>query len=386
MRYTKQTQQYFDALQEMNIVNAGISNAGKLTKSELALITTIGKYMDCHNGVKSSDLSHKLNVTTAAISKMLRVLEKKGLIERSNDEKDRRVVYVRLTYAGNDAFLESMGEREDLLENVFRKMGPQDVDTFLTLWTVFNKHMEAEYKKMKAETKRGRDMMNTVFIESPDLHFTAADILEKMGMPRDHKFGEKIAEFLKKAEVIAKPKAFYMKMKIEKRTEDSVTIGGQTFQSIALAKNLTNVDTVYPYLCTCGSELAEYAIGLDDILEQYAFDAIMEMYRKEVLVAMMGVLSDSLEEVGQTSAVNPGSLIDWPISEQQKLFAVFGENAEKIGVTLSDSCIMSPIKSVSGIRYQTDKAFHNCQLCQKKVCPDREDPFNRELYCRTMQE
>ncbi len=291
MRYTKQTQKYFDALQEMTAINQRISNGGKLTKSELMMIITIGKYMDRPYGVKSSELSRELKVSTAAISKMLRVLEKKGLIERNSDQNDRRVVYVRLTYSGDDAFLEAMGEREDLLEKVFQRMGKENVENFLSMWTSFNHLMEEEYKKKKTESKRGNKEMKTVFVEGGNHPFTPADVLERMGMPRDHQFGEKLALVLEKAAAIAKPKAFYMEMKIEKRTDHSVTIGGQTFQSTALAKNLAEVDVVYPYLCTCGKELMEYAESLDDMMEQYAFDTIMDMYRKEALVAMTAALS-----------------------------------------------------------------------------------------------
>lgn len=355
MGYTKQSQKYFDALQEMLGFNQQISNSGKLTKSELNLIAAIGKYMDRPKGVKSSDLSRELKVTTAAISKMLRVLEKKGLIERNSDEDDRRVVYVRLTYAGNDAFLASVGEREDLLEQVFQRMGREEVDQFLELWGKFNRLMAEEHKKMQTRKRRERDDMKAVFVEGGALSFTAAEVLERMGLPRDHSFGASLAPILAQASTIAKPKAFYLTMKIEKRTESTVTIGGQTFYSAVLSKLLTGVSTVYPYLCTCGQELVEYANQLDDMLAQYALDAIMEMYRQEILAVLRQKLENTLTQPGPTIAVDPGDLADWPIYEQKKLFALFDDAAEKVGVTLSDSCLMYPVKSVSGLRYQAEE-------------------------------
>ena len=121
-------------------------------------------------------------------------------------------------------------------------------------------------------------------------------------------------------------------------------------------------------------------------MEQYAFDAIMEFYRKRITLALTEALANYLDSGGQTSEVNPGSLVDWPIMEQQKLFRVFGENAAKAGVELNPNSLMFPIKTVSGIRYATDKVFHNCELCQRKDCPDRKAEFNQDLYLKTLHD
>ncbi len=226
--------------------------------------------------------------------------------------------------------------------------------------------------------------MKTIFVENLNYTFTPGDVLEKMGMPRDHQFGDTIAEVTKKAEPIAKPKAFFMEANIEDRTENSITIAGETFNSTALVKNFSEVDTVYPFLCTCGKELADYAASLDDIMAQYAFDAIMEFYLRSISLAMTETLSNYMAEDGLTSSVNPGSLIDWSIEEQTKMFRLFGDNAVKAGVELSDSFLMTPVKSVSGIRYATKKEFKNCQLCQRANCPTREADFDQELFIRTL--
>lgn len=226
--------------------------------------------------------------------------------------------------------------------------------------------------------------MKTVFVNDRSYAFTPEEVLERMGMPRDHAFGATIAQVMKEAEPIAKPKAFFMEVPIESRTDTSITLAGETFNSTALVKNFSEVDTVYPFLCTCGTELADYADSLDDIMSQYAFDAIMEFYLRSASLAMTEALANYLEEDGLTSSVNPGSLVDWSIEEQGGMFRLFGENAEKAGVSLSKSFLMSPVKSVSGIRYATKKEFKNCQLCQRAKCPTREAEFNQELFIKTL--
>lgn len=226
--------------------------------------------------------------------------------------------------------------------------------------------------------------MKTVFIDKLTYTFTPGDVLERMGMPRDHNFGDTIAQVMAQAEPIAKPKAFFMEVPIEDRTENTVTLAGETFHSTALVKNFAGLDTVYPYLCTCGQELADYADSLTDIMGQYAFDAIMEFYLRSASLAMTEALANYLEEDGLTSSVNPGSLVDWSIEEQTGMFRIFGANAEQAGVKLSESCLMFPVKSVSGIRYRTKKEFKNCQLCQRANCPTREADFDQEFFLKTL--
>jgi DNA-binding MarR family transcriptional regulator len=67
------------------------------------------------NGIKASQLSKYLQVTSSAVTHNLNALEKAGYVERISDPSDRRIVLVRLTAtgqqvmeAGNAVFLESL--------------------------------------------------------------------------------------------------------------------------------------------------------------------------------------------------------------------------------------------------------------------------------------
>ena len=42
-------------------------------------------------------------------------------------------------------------------------------------------------------------------------------------------------------------------------------------------------------------------------------------------------------------------MADWPIEEQQPLFRLLGDTERAVGVRLTDSMLMVPTKSVSGI-------------------------------------
>jgi hypothetical protein len=80
--------------------------------------------------------------------------------------------------------------------------------------------------------------------------------------------------------------------------------------------------------------------------------------------------------------MNPGSLPDWPLQEQRQLFALLGDTRAAIGVELTDSCLMLPIKSLSGLRFPTGENFENCQLCPRERCPGRRTAYEPGLYER----
>jgi hypothetical protein len=78
--------------------------------------------------------------------------------------------------------------------------------------------------------------------------------------------------------------------------------------------------------------------------------------------------------------MSPGRLEDWPLTEQESLFALLGDTEAKIGVRLTGSMLMYPTKSVSGILFSTEERFETCQLCPRKGCPNRKMPYDEGLY------
>jgi len=69
-----------------------------------------------------------------------------------------------------------------------------------------------------------------------------------------------------------------------------------------------------------------------------------------------------------TNRYSPG-YCKWDVSEQQKLFQLFPENC--CGITLSESSLMSPIKSISavlGIGSSVAYQEYTCEICSMKEC------------------
>ncbi|MGI5873811.1 MAG: hypothetical protein ACOX8R_04035 [Bacillota bacterium] len=228
--------------------------------------------------------------------------------------------------------------------------------------------------------------MKYTFIDSYERHFDEKDVLKSIRMPADHPFGESIAALLAKTDQIASPKAFYMESVVEKIENGVVTVDGHAFHSPILCKKLKDCKIVYPYLSTCGKELADYGLELTDMMDKFAFDAVMEFYRRQIDAAVKGAIENLLPEKTVVSTSNPGSLIDWHIREQRTLFNLFGEAGEKSGVVLNENYLMFPVKSVAGIAFGGSGVSHDCELCQKENCPGRKAPFSMKAYLAAKDE
>lgn len=195
---------------------------------------------------------------------------------------------------------------------------------------------------------------------------------------------DELVSYVGQAEAVARPKAIYQVGYVGERGEDWVVIEGQRFTSRILRVNVQDVHRVFVYVATCGTEVQQWAEGRADPLEQYWANAFQEMVLR-VAIKTLGAHLDKLYDPGRTSVMSPGSLGEWPLSEQRPLFALLGNVEQAIGVRLTESLLMLPEKSVSGIRFATEERFESCQLCPRPDCPGRRAPHDPELYERKYQ-
>jgi hypothetical protein len=188
-------------------------------------------------------------------------------------------------------------------------------------------------------------------------------------------------KLLSQAVEVAAPKAIFNECFIGQKTTNAVEIGGATFTSTVLRKNLDEVERVFAYVATCGRELDELDIGADEFLAPFWLDAI----KSEALRAGVQYLNEYLDHtyaLGKTANMSPGSgdASIWPIEQQEGLFSLIGDVTSAIGVELTPSFLMVPNKTISGIRFPTEIDFRTCQLCHRQNCPSRAAPFDRELW------
>ena len=190
---------------------------------------------------------------------------------------------------------------------------------------------------------------------------------------------EDFAEFCDEMVSIGRPKAFYKVAFIEANDSSSVVIDGIRFDSRVLCVNLAEVHRVFVYLATCGEELAERRANEMDILRQFWADAVMEAALKAAMSELQKDMT-ARYQVSKTASMNPGSLTDWPITQQKPFFELLGAAANRTGVRLTESMLMVPAKSTTGLYFETDRDFVNCQLCPRRTCPNRRAGYDPDLY------
>lgn len=186
---------------------------------------------------------------------------------------------------------------------------------------------------------------------------------------------EEFSKMAKEAQPIARPKALFRMSYIDARTNDSVTLDGILFRSTLIADNLKKIHHVFPFVCTCGTELEKWAQRYNEVLQSFWADTIMALALGSAIEAVTRHLGENFGAENM-SVMNPGSLPEWPITGQRPLFNLLEDVERLTGVRLNDSCLMIPVKSVSGIYFQSETSFINCELCARDKCPGRRAPFD----------
>ena len=187
-----------------------------------------------------------------------------------------------------------------------------------------------------------------------------------------------IQTLLEVAKPLISAKAVYKVCYIEEKLEDTVIIDGIPLRSRILTKNLEKVGRVFPYVITIGTRLEQKADASTDLLEKYYLDKIGNIALSEVRNYLEENLCSRFSLDG-LSYMSPGSLEDWPLEEQRPLFSILKGAEVSIGVRLTESLLMIPRKSVSGIYFPTEVTFYSCQLCPRQNCEGRKAHYNKDL-------
>jgi len=186
---------------------------------------------------------------------------------------------------------------------------------------------------------------------------------------------ESLDELLALALGLIRPRAVYEVAYTGAKGKGTVEVAGVTFESPILRKNLDGANKVFPYIITVGRELERAASAQGDLLKQYYLEEMANMALENAAGWLGGQLEARYGVIGLAN-MSPGSLEDWPITEQAKLFSIFGDTERLIGVRLTDSMLMLPRKSISGILFPSEEGFVACQLCERERCPGRKAAYD----------
>jgi hypothetical protein len=206
-------------------------------------------------------------------------------------------------------------------------------------------------------------------------------LFKRLGMDSAGDLGAELGALVSDAERIGRPRVMYRLAGVDEHGEAELVIDGVAFASRVLAVNLRPAHQVFPYVLSCGAELQAWSERLTDPLAGFWAETIKEFSLGSAMTRFLAHVEDAFH-VGASSIMNPGALPDWPLREQAPLFRLLGDVNGTIGVTLSESFVMVPTKSVSGILFPTDSAFASCQLCQREACPNRRATYDPGLFER----
>lgn len=215
-------------------------------------------------------------------------------------------------------------------------------------------------------------------IDRGQIRFNPSDFISLLGLPSDNMdahTGEVIEKYIAACQKIMTPMGGYARFEakvLESREE--IEIEGTLFRTGKIIRNMLREAEEYAFfVVTAGPEpesLAKELIEAGDYLEGYIVDLIGSAIVESVVNQVHQHIKDLAASRGMkvTNRYSPG-YCSWDVSEQQKLFRLLPEGC--CGITLSDSSLMFPIKSISGIIGMGETVGYKeytCEICSMKDC------------------
>jgi hypothetical protein len=211
------------------------------------------------------------------------------------------------------------------------------------------------------------------------LAVSTTEVAEFMGFESDSipdPFSEIIEKGLQIAAEICEPIGGYIVFdnpEIDPKTQ-ILKVGGKTFHPAKVViSQIKNASSLAFFICTAGKEITEKSKEFSenddpmtgyilDVIGSIAADKTAELVQKEIEI------SCSKNGIKISDRFSPG-YCEWSVSEQKLLFDLFPPKI--FGIELTESSLMYPVKSVSGIigigKSLSQKGYQ-CQWCDDKDC------------------
>ena len=198
------------------------------------------------------------------------------------------------------------------------------------------------------------------------------------GMIPEH-FREMVDEILSQVPRRCKIKAGYRILDLKKPIErnDGIFIDEIFFKmDRILTSQLRKAEKAAVFVCSIGTGMETWAkqmLRTGEPAMSYFVDTIASVTTENVTDLLHDRIAQKMSEHGLkiTNRYSPG-YCNWPVSEQHLLFSLLPQNF--CGITLTESALMLPIKSVSGvigIGESVEWKEYICDRCGMKDCTYR---------------
>jgi len=230
-------------------------------------------------------------------------------------------------------------------------------------------------------------MAKIIRFEAEQVTAPVERILRAQGIPKGVSPDERILKLVEDAEAAFRELARPIGVLAEIAAEDFERVyrgEGLNQEPTPLAETWPGADHLALFAVTMGEEVcreisrliaeSEYAPG--SILDSYASagaDMAAQLAQDERARRLLetGRLDDSRGVL----RYSPG-YCGWHVSAQRELFGFL--QPEEIGITLRESCLMEPLKSVSGVIlsgpreiFRVDETYSFCKDCKDHSCRER---------------
>jgi hypothetical protein len=183
---------------------------------------------------------------------------------------------------------------------------------------------------------------------------------------------------IERARTLAHPRAVYEVYETADAADGAVLLGTGKFTGKILSKVLGGSDLATVYAVTLGPELDGESSRLSaggDVLSSVLLDTAGSLVLARASLSFISRVYDTEAAprgYSVTPPFGPGQC-RWDLAEQKVLFNLI--NPSRIGITLTETFLMIPKKSVSGLLGigRPDAIFTKtpCQICDRKDCPGR---------------
>ncbi|MAG58965.1 MAG: hypothetical protein CMJ83_21975 [Planctomycetes bacterium] len=219
-------------------------------------------------------------------------------------------------------------------------------------------------------------------IEDVETPLSRSEVRRYLGYPGDvapqHQVDELLEHWMQEAVRCARPRAIYMVLPVATLDQHRVCL--QTPAGIrelrgSVGKFLAGSRYVAAFIATAGSEIDRLAGDLGrsgKALEAMVVAAVGAERAEAAEYAVIEQLNERAEPGGLATTLpySPG-YCGMVLTEQTGLFALFGDDT--VGVTLSSECVMTPLRSVSGLigigpSHEIEDQARPCDRCELVGC------------------
>lgn len=230
-------------------------------------------------------------------------------------------------------------------------------------------------------------MNQQIVINIIDIIPDSKDVFLHQGIPEDSVIPDHIISLFEEAVTIFKEKS----KPVAKLKTITISEFDEIFEGERRNEDTTPLENIYPqsdnlaiFALTLGNDISDNITTLFDNID-FALGAMLDSVTSmaadkavEVLVAYFYKKLSEEKLVNNDSKVlsySPG-YCGWDLSGQKKLFKNL--NPEEIGITINESFLMTPLKSVSGVLVHGNKEIHVfessfifCSYCKNQTCRAR---------------